>query len=232
VSGVLADPVVCSAIAHSVFADIGDSLLARLVLDATLLEIPAGATFLPQGSPPPTVYLLIRGFGRTYLASPTGRQATIRYFRPGEVIGSASLFSTREAAVSGQCLVDSTLLHFSAPVVRSLVASEVRVANAFNHEMALRLYAYFRELEEMTFGTVRQRLARHLLHVAAERQRGHELVVELTQQQLADAIGSVREMVARILTELRRDGLVRTEARGIVITDAAALEAQEWSGEP
>src|SRR4029078_266583 len=64
VSGVLADPVVCSAMAHSVFADIGDSLLARLVLDATLLEIPAGATFLPQGSPPPTVYLLIRGFGR------------------------------------------------------------------------------------------------------------------------------------------------------------------------
>jgi CRP/FNR family transcriptional regulator len=231
VSGVLADPGVRSAITHSVFADLGDPLLERLFLDAALIEIPAGATFLPQGSPPPTVFLLIRGFGRAYLASPTGRQATIRYFRPGEVIGSASLFSTREALVSGQCLVDSNLLRFSSPVVRSLVASEVRVANAFNHEMALRLYAYYRELEETTFGTVRQRLARHLLHVAAERQRGSELIVELTQQQLADAIGSVREVVARILTELRREGLVRTEPRGILITNATALEAQGWSAE-
>ena len=230
-SGVLTNPAVRSAISNSVFAELGDPLLARLFLDAAQLEIPAGATFLPQGSPPPTVYLLIRGFGRTYLATPTGRQATIRYFRPGEVIGSASLFSTREALVSGQCLVDSTLLRFSGPVVRSLVTSEVRVANAFNHEMSLRMYAYFRELEEMTFGAVRQRLARHLLHVAAERQRGQELLVELTQQQLADAIGSVREVVARLLAELRRDGLVRTEARGIVITDAAALEAQEWSAD-
>jgi len=228
-NGVFADPAVRSAMAESVFAELDNRLLASLVVDATLLEIPAGAIFIPQGTPPPTVHLLIRGFGRTFLASPTGRQATIRYFRPGEVIGSASLFTTREAIASGQCIVDSALLRFSAPVVQSLVANEVRVANAFNREMALRLLAYFRELEETTFGTVRQRLARHLLHVAAERQRGHELVVELTQQQLADAIGSVREVVARIVGELRREGLVRSDAKGIVINDAVALEAQGWS---
>ena len=228
-SGLLTDPAVHSAIAESVFAELDDRLLAGLVVDATLLEIPAGAIFLPQGAPPPTVLLMVRGFGRTFLASPTGRQATIRYFRPGEVIGSASLFTTSEAIASGQCIVDSALLRFSAPVVQSLVTTEVRVANAFNREMTLRLLAYFRELEETSFGTVRQRLARHLLHVAAERQRGHELVVELTQQQLADAVGSVREVVARVLGELRRDGLVRSDAKGIVIRDAVALEAQGWS---
>jgi CRP/FNR family transcriptional regulator len=230
-SGVLGDPAVRSAMAASVFAELDDRLLAALVVDATLLEIPAGALFIPPGAPPPSVYLLVRGFGRAFLASPTGRQTTIRYIRPGEVIGAASLFTTREAIATGQCIVDSALLRFSGPVIQSLVTTEVRVANAFNREMSLRLLAYFRELEETSFGTARQRLARHLLHVAAERQRGRELVVELTQQQLADAIGSVREVVARIVGELRRDGLVRSDPKGIVIVDAAALEAEGWSAE-
>jgi len=194
--------------------------------------VPAGAIFVRHGTAPPSVYLVIHGLGRTFLASPTGRQATIRYFRPGEVIGSALLFEPREHyPVGAQCLVDSTLLLFSLAVARDLATSDVRVTKAFAHDMALRLIGYFRELDETTFGTVRQRLARHLLHVAAEHQRGPALVVTQTQQQLADAVGSVREVVARILGELRRDGLVRTETDGIVIADASRLEAEGWNPE-
>jgi len=75
--------------------------------------------------------------------------------------------------------------------------------------------------------SVRQKLVRHLFDLAAVAQGG-ELVAHLTQQELADHVGTVREVVARILRELREDGLIETGRDRIVILDATALHARAW----
>jgi CRP/FNR family transcriptional regulator len=83
------------------------------------------------------------------------------------------------------------------------------------------------EIPGNTFAAVRQRVARHLLDLAAQRGPGREamaeIVVPVSQQELADAAGTVREVVVRVLRELRRDGVVRTERDHIVILDPARL---------
>jgi CRP/FNR family transcriptional regulator len=73
------------------------------------------------------------------------------------------------------------------------------------------------------FGSVRQRVARHLLDLAATQQRDQALVARVSQQELADAVGSVREVVTRVLRGMREDGLVRTGPDGIHLLDAAGL---------
>ena len=81
------------------------------------------------------------------------------------------------------------------------------------------------------FGSVRQRVAAHLLDLASDRQRpGGRLVARVSQQKLADAAGSVREVVARALRDLRAAGIVATAADSIVILDPARLYAE--SGGP
>jgi CRP/FNR family cyclic AMP-dependent transcriptional regulator len=73
-----------------------------------------------------------------------------------------------------------------------------------------------------------QRVARHLLDLAAE--GGPELVAPVSQQQLADAVGTVREVVVRVLRDLRRAGVIRTGRDRIVIVDPARLSAeQDWN---
>ncbi len=57
---------------------------------------------------------------------------------------------------------------------------------------------------------MRERVIRHLLDIASEQQRDPTLVARLSQQELADAAGSVREVVARVLGKLRDEGLLRT----------------------
>ncbi len=74
---------------------------------------------------------------------------------------------------------------------------------------------------------MRQRVAAHLLDLASARQeptRG--LAARISQQELADAVGSVREVVARVLRELRIAGVIATAADHIVILDAARLHAE------
>ena len=80
------------------------------------------------------------------------------------------------------------------------------------------------------FGSVRQRVAAHLLDLAsAQQQPRGRLVARVSQQELADAAGSVREVVARALRDLRVAGIVATAADSIVILDPAQLYA-EYAG--
>ena len=82
-------------------------------------------------------------------------------------------------------------------------------------------------------------MARHLLDLASERvpepaseqRSGSELVVKVSQRELAEAVGTAREVVVRVLRELRQDGVVRTGRDQIVIADPARL-IQEYGWNP
>jgi CRP/FNR family transcriptional regulator len=74
--------------------------------------------------------------------------------------------------------------------------------------------------------TVRQRVARCLLDVAVDEHRDGTLVARLSQQELAGQVGTVREVVVRVLRELRDAGVVRTERDEIVVLDPGHLSAE------
>jgi CRP/FNR family transcriptional regulator, cyclic AMP receptor protein len=114
----------------------------------------------------------------------------------------------------------------------------VRVAYAFLGELSERVMSFIYEIPGSAFATVRQRVARHLLDLASERVPDcasdrpvrNELVVLQNQQELADAVGTVREVVVRVLRELRQEGIVRTGRDRIVIVDPARLTSQHrWN---
>jgi len=90
-------------------------------------------------------------------------------------------------------------------------------------ELAARVDGLLEELAMNAFWPVRRRLGRHLLDLAADEQQGRVLIVHASHQELADAVGTVREVVARTLGTLRADGYVEAEPSGIRLLDPAAL---------
>ena len=211
-----------AALARSHFRTLPEELLARLTAGAVRVQVPAGTELIAPGSVP-RLHLMVSGAAKTYLIAPNGRQATVRYARAGDIAAGTSPFDERPCLPGFRTLTASTVLIFNMDTVRALAKSEVRVANVFNVEMADRLYAYFAELAGTTFGSLRERVIRHLLDVASEQQRGPALVARLSQQELADAVGSVREVVARVLARLRDDGLLRTREGEVELLDPGRL---------
>jgi CRP/FNR family transcriptional regulator len=210
-------------------------VVEELVTGAVRMKIPAGSVTHREGEPGPHLELVISGVVRGFVTAPDGRTMTVRYARPGALIGAVSLFArpfTMPAAT--QALVDAELLRLSPAVARRAVARDTRVAQAFLSELSERVLSFVDEISGNTFTTVRQRVARHLLDLAAqrgpEREAVAEIVVPVSPQELADAVGTVREVVVRERRELRRDGVVRTERGHIVILDPARLvPGQEWN---
>jgi CRP/FNR family cyclic AMP-dependent transcriptional regulator len=171
----------------------------------------------------PRVALVVSGLIRVFLSSPEGRQVTVRYARPGDVLGIAVLVGG-PASTSVQTVEPSTIFRFSARALNTAARRDPLVCWAIAEELNRRLYDVLDQTAVNAFGSVRQRIAVHLLDLASDEQRPRgRLEARVSQQVLADAVGSVREVVARTLRDLRDAGIVATSTDGVVILDPAQL---------
>ena len=219
------DAALRKAVTQSHLGELPADVLERLLTDASRTKVPAGSITHRERDDVPHLELVVAGIVRAYVTSPEGRTMTIRYCRPGALMGALSLFS-KEFVMPGttQALVDAELLRMDPRRVRDLARSDVRVANALLVELSERASRFLFEIPGSVFASVRQRLARHLLDLASGSSAPEGgLEVRVSQQELADAVGTAREVVVRALRELREDGTVRTERNRIVLLDPNRL---------
>jgi CRP/FNR family transcriptional regulator len=219
------DPEVDVAFSRSFLARLPPEVARALRAEGERTENPAGTTVYQAGDEPHAA-LVVRGLLRVYMTSAEGRQVTVRYARPGDVLGIAVLVGG-PADVGVQAVHASALFRISARTLTALGRRDPRVAWALAEELNRRLYGTLEQIAVNAFGSVRQRVAVHLLDLASSQQHTRDcLTARVTQAELADAVGSVREVVARVLRDFRQAGVVTTSAEAVVIVDAARLYAE------
>jgi CRP/FNR family transcriptional regulator, cyclic AMP receptor protein len=173
--------------------------------------------------------VIMRGLLRVYMHASDGRQVTVRYVRPGDLLGVPALVGG-PAPVFVQAITAGSAFFFDIAGVKRAARRDPAIAWAFAEESVHRLYDILEELAGNAFASVRQRVARHLLDLAASRPAaGGRLTALVNQQDLANSVGSVREVVARVLGELRAERLVRTSPGRVEILDPIRLSRQLWS---
>lgn len=196
---------------------------------ATRIELPEG-TLLYHERDEPGCALVVAGLARVFMASPDGRQITVRYAYPGDVLGTAAVVGG-PSPTNVQMLADTTLLLLNVATLQEHGRNVPAVGWLLAEELARRLNEILLALAGNSFGSLRQRVARHLLDLAASAPAGQTPVARVTQQELADAVGSVRPVVARVVRDLRSAGLISTTSEGIVVLNPRELLAATWSTE-
>ena len=217
------------AIEGSLLGKFPSRLREDLLQEAIPVDLPAGTTLYYEEDEP-RCGLVLHGLVRVYMTSPEGRQITVRYARRGELLGIAALVGG-PAPVSVQILTDAKLLMLNVQRLQTAGQTEPEVGWLLAQEVTRRLYDTLVALAGNAFGSLQQRVARHLLDLAASRQKGRGLVVKVTQQELADAVGSVRPVIARIIRDLRKEGIISTTSDGILILKPDELDTITWSRE-
>jgi CRP/FNR family cyclic AMP-dependent transcriptional regulator len=223
----VAERQVVDAVGGSFLGRLPSDLVDALVEVGERIDYPAGSTIYREGSYPRTL-LVVGGLLRVYMSSPEGRQVTVRYARTCDVLGIAVLVGG-PADVGVQTLAESSLFRIDSRTLTAAAQRDARVAWALAEELNRRLYETLQQTAINAFGSVRQRVAGHLLDLASAQQRPRgRLVARVSQQELADAVGSVREVVARVLRDFRLDQLVVTSPDSIHILDPVRLHDQSW----
>jgi CRP/FNR family cyclic AMP-dependent transcriptional regulator len=220
------------AIAASRLGMLPEDLLSDLLAGATLVLIPARSTVRPVAGHSPHMELVVSGLVRIQVSSPDGRSMTIRYCRRGALMGVATLYAEAVRPFTIEALSDAELLRFNTSTVQRAAARDPRTAVALLTETSERVMSFIAGFSGHAFRTVRQRVARHLLDLASVDPRSAEVSATVSQQELADGAGTVREVVVRLLRELRNEGCVETRRDRIVISDPERLSAIAAAEEP
>src|SRR5688500_8324125 len=147
--------------------------------------------------PPHRTGLVVSGLLRMYVGSTEGRQVNFRYAGPGYFLGAASTVGNNQLRVAGgvEAVTESRMLYLNRERLRELVRTEVDVAWALLEQMVTYQRDVLHVLAGTAFGSIRQRVAMHLLTLgtAALPGRGGPLAAPVSQQALADAVGTTRE---------------------------------------
>lgn len=194
----------------------------RLLDEAVRIDLPAGSVIYRDEEDPRSIVVLT-GLLRMFMRAPDGRQVTVRYARPGDVFGLALMIGG-PAPFNMQAVTDASVASLRIDTLHELLRDNLDVAQAIASVLTDQLYEALDEVAGNAFLSVRQRICRHLLDLATERQEGHRLVAHVSQQELADAVASVRTVVSRVLSEMCREGLIETSRDEIVVLDPSRLD--------
>jgi CRP/FNR family transcriptional regulator len=203
---------------------LGDVNLRRVLEGSTKEVFPAGSiAFHPEGRERP--FVLERGLARVYMTVPDGRQATVTFVHRNELAGGTAIVS-HPPSVQIQVVVKSMLTILDLESVRRLAATETEVCSAVAAHLAARVRSGFRLISVRSLGNIRERVAYDLLDRACQSQLVvGRLEVQATHSDLADSIGSSREVVSRALRDLRAAKIVETAPRMVRVTDPLRLAA-------
>lgn len=179
--------------------------------------------FHPEG--PERSFVLERGLARVFATVPDGRQSTFTFVHEHELAGGTAIVSY-PPRVQIQVVVDSTLTILDLERVRSLAASEVEICAAVAIHLAARVRAAFALISVRSLGTILERVAYDLLDRACQSQLVvGRLEASATHADLADSIGSSREVVSRALRDLRVARIVETTPGVVRVVQPLRLAA-------
>jgi CRP/FNR family transcriptional regulator len=168
----------------------------------------------------PWAVLVVAGVVRLYLGA-EGLEPTILYRTHGSLLGSHWAPPGESLGLGLQSVTPSTILQLSAIRLNRLVESDPGVVRAVLTEGQQVLEDLLLSFASRSGASLPQRLAREILLLADL--QPDDVFVPVTEQQLADGVGSIRESIGRTIADFRRQGWLATTRHGVIVLDRAAL---------
>jgi len=214
----------------SLFSGLTESELNFLSRHAAPRRFSAGEIVFTEGQPCAGLYVIASGHIRIFKASAGGREQVLSIDGPGGSIAEVPVFDGGNYPASAVALDDVTLLFVSKQDFHALCLAHPQVALKVLEVVGARLRRLVGIIEELSFTTVRHRLATFLLAKAQKEGRrtadGIEITLTISNQELAAQIGTVRELISRNLSRLQAEGTIRLDGRNVIVCKTKELEAE------
>lgn len=190
----------------------------------------AGELIFSEGEPCNGLHIIARGKVRIFKTSVSGREQVLALNGPGESVAELPVFDGGPFPASATAVDDTEMAFISRRDFHAYCMEHPEVALKVLSVVGERLRRLVGIIEELSFTTIRERLISVLVKLAQGEGRttpgGIEFLLPGTHQELANQLGTVRELISRNLMRLQAEGLVEVDARRIVVKDLKALSAQ------
>ena len=189
----------------------------------------AGELLFSEGEPCNGLHIIARGKVRIFKTSINGREQVLALNVPGESVAELPVFDGGPYPASAAAVEDTEIAFISRRDFHAYCIEHPEVALKVLSIVGARLRRLVGIIEELSFTTIRQRLIAMLVKLAQSEGKktegGIEFQLPATHQELANQLGTVRELISRNLMRLQAEGLLEVDARQIVVKDMKGLAA-------
>lgn len=211
-----------------VFAGLSDEDLTAVAAVAVARRFASGEIVFFEGDSGDSCYVVRSGVARAIRGHPDGRSITLAHFTAGDIFGELAMFEAEPRSATVDTIEPTEVIAIPGRDVQRLIREYPQIAVKLITALAHRLRATNERLASQSFQTVQSRVAAVLAQMVQSAREGNDgdsdVVVTLTQADLAKLAGSSRESASRFLATLERSGVI-TQGRGrVTVHDPHALE--------
>lgn len=193
-----------------------DALLREIAAQGGVRRFPARAILINEGDSSDSLFILLSGRVKVYSSNADGKEIVIATHGAGEYVGELALDGGLRSA-SVMTLEPTTCSIVNGGNLRRFIDAHPAFAHHLIRKLIWRVRQATDSVKSLALQDVYERVVRFLEDASEEVDGVRKVKERLTQQQIAERVGSSREMVSRILKDLSTGGYVSTDGGNITV---------------
>jgi CRP/FNR family transcriptional regulator, cyclic AMP receptor protein len=196
------------------------TFLAQTGLGRTIVQYPKNKVIFAQGDPSDAVFYIQAGRTRLTVLSSRGKEATIALLGEGDFVGEACITSDQPRRVaSATTISDCRLMRIEKPAMLDVLHREHAFSDLFVAYLVGRYNQTQADLVDQLFNSAEKRLARTLLLLArfGKEGRSENVIPKISQETLAEMVGTTRARVNFFMNRFRELGLIDYNSGGLEV---------------
>jgi CRP/FNR family cyclic AMP-dependent transcriptional regulator len=193
-----------------------EGILAQIAARGGLRSYPAQTIIISEGDRADSLFIIVSGRVKVYSTNEDGKEVVFDTHGPGEYVGEMSLDGGPRSA-SVMTLEPTTCSFVTGENLREFVAAHPEFAQHLIYKLIDRARTATDTVKRLALLDVYGRVTLLLMEEAVERDGERRVSLQLTQSEIANRVGASREMVNKILNELKRGGYLVKEDDAFVI---------------
>lgn len=183
---------------------------------SALRAVRRNTVVIQKGDESGVLYVVISGRLKVTVADGQGKEVILNTLGPGDYFGELAILGDMPRTATVMSLEDSKLLTLSRKAFLDLVREQPDIALAVIRNLTERVSQLTEQVGRLALGDVYSRI-RDVLNAQAVEEGGVLVTGRFTQSEIAQMVGSSREMVSRVFKDLREGGYIRLEDKRVVI---------------
>lgn len=213
----------------SFFSSLSSPELEALQSMSSERKFGKGEFLFQEGDSAEGLLVIKKGYVKVIKQAISGKNIVIRLVFPNEIMGEVAMFNNIPYPVSAQALVDTAAYEISRENLVSYIQKHPDVIAKIIGVCVRRLEEAYATINGLGTKSLEQRVVFTLLKLAektGKRNGSHMMLdISLSRQDLAEMVGGTQESVCRVMANLKREGVIKSLSRKIVISDLDQLRS-------
>lgn len=215
---------------EGLFCRLPDEVLRDLNSIRQTSFYPPKALLFVEGEAPRGLFILCSGQARLVAGSKDGKSLTLRLVEPGEVLGLSSVIANGPHLVTAEILAPAQVNFIPRPEFLQFLRRHAEVSVRLAEHLSMELHKAWEQTRLLALAPSTQaKLAQLLLGWAEEHGQptaeGLRISLNMTQEEIGEAIGASRETVSRLLADFKRRRLIRVKGGSVLVLRPDELRA-------